>query len=129
MEKKNLLFYFKLIKCELFVCVCVLVPAGDSNTSNKASSTNTDNANTSGDDSNAPTSAGNTTTNSSEGAVKFVEAPLPKVNAWKVSAFQFLKNSLSFQHFHSLLLDFGFYPFSLKNNGTEKKSIVIEYFI
>lgn len=64
--------------------------AGDSNTSNKASSTNTDNANTSGDDSNAPTSAGNTTTNSSEGAVKFVEAPLPKVNAWKVCVVVFV---------------------------------------
>lgn len=58
---------------------------GDSNTSNKANSSSTDNANTSGDDSNAPTSAGNTTTNSSEGVVKFVEAPLPKVNAWKMN--------------------------------------------
>lgn len=59
--------------------------SGDNNTSNKASSSSTDHANTSSEESNAPASAGNTTTNSSEGAVKFVEAPLPKVNAWKVS--------------------------------------------
>lgn len=60
--------------------------SGDNNTSNKASSSSTDHANTSSDDSNAPASAsGNTTTNSSDGTVKFVEAPLPKVNAWKVS--------------------------------------------
>lgn len=70
------------------VCVCVFIrlQSGDNNASSKANSSNTENANTSADDSNA-SSAGNTTTNSSEGAVKFVEAPLPKVNAWKVSVF------------------------------------------
>ncbi|XP_031620917.1 la-related protein 1-like isoform X2 [Contarinia nasturtii] len=58
--------------------------SGDNNTSNKANSSSTDNANTSADDSNGSMSAGNTTT-SSEGTVKFVEAPLPKVNAWKIN--------------------------------------------
>lgn len=60
---------------------------GDNNTSNKANSSSTDHANTSSDDSNAPANvgAGNTITNTSDGGVKFVEAPLPKVNAWKVS--------------------------------------------
>lgn len=82
-------FQFFFLSIVLFVAV-----AGDSNTSNKASSTNTDNANTSGDDSNAPTNAGNTTANSSDGAVKFVEAPLPKVNAWKVCALRFSLNHL-----------------------------------
>ncbi|XP_055324590.1 la-related protein 1 isoform X5 [Sitodiplosis mosellana] len=59
--------------------------AGDNSTSSKANSSSTDNANTSTEDSNALASAGNTTTTPSEGAVKFVEAPLPKVNAWKIN--------------------------------------------
>lgn len=59
--------------------------AGDNSTPSKANSSSTENANTSTEDSNASASVGNTTTTSSEGAVKFVEAPLPKVNAWKVS--------------------------------------------
>ncbi|XP_055324606.1 la-related protein 1 isoform X8 [Sitodiplosis mosellana] len=58
---------------------------GDNSTSSKANSSSTDNANTSTEDSNALASAGNTTTTPSEGAVKFVEAPLPKVNAWKIN--------------------------------------------
>lgn len=93
--------------------------AGDSNTSNKASSTNTENANTSGDDSNAPTSVGNTTTNSSEGAVKFVEAPLPKVNAWKVClffCFSYLMRCIIYKHFLVI------YRFDDKMNAEEEKT-------
>lgn len=65
--------------------VFTYLTAGDNSTSSKANSSSTENANTSTEDSNASAIAGNTTTTSSEGAVKFVEAPLPKVNAWKVS--------------------------------------------
>lgn len=99
------------------------VPAGDSNTSNKASSTNTENANTSGDDSNAPTSAGNTTTNSSEGAVKFVEAPLPKVNAWKVCLFFLflLSHMRCIIYKHFLVI----YRFDDKMNAEEEKTAAI----
>lgn len=60
---------------------------GDNSSAPNKSAAN-ENANSSTDDSNASSSGANTTTASSENAVKFVEAPLPKVNAWKVSPFE-----------------------------------------
>lgn len=74
--------YISILSIHVFLLLQIN-RSGDNNTSSKTNSSSTDNANTSTEDSNA--SAGNTTTNSSDGAVKFVEAPLPKVNAWKVS--------------------------------------------
>lgn len=75
-------------------------PIGDNNTSSKVNSSSTDNANTSSEDSNAAASTGNTTTTSSEGNVKFIEAPLPKVNAWKVSDWKYFAFFFSFFFFY-----------------------------
>lgn len=59
--------------------------AGDNNiTSNKSNLPATDAVNAAADDSNAAKNSANATATSAEGAIKFVEAPLPKVNAWKV---------------------------------------------
>lgn len=60
---------------------------GDNSSASNKSAAN-ENANSTTDDSNVSSSGANATTAPSENAVKFVEAPLPKVNAWKVSPFK-----------------------------------------
>lgn len=58
--------------------------SGDSNTSSKTNSSSNENANTSTEESNGSGNASSTATSSEAAAKIFVEAPLPKVNAWKV---------------------------------------------
>lgn len=63
----------------------LFLPGDNNQTSNKTNLPTTEAVNAVADESNSAKSNASAASTTNEGAVKFVAAPLPKVNAWKVS--------------------------------------------